>query len=126
MKTVKLVILSFALAFIFQTAANAQDAKADKKAPAAKEAVQDKSSCSDKAVSSCCGSSAAAKETVTPWNTVCPVMGNEVDASVKTVEYDGKNYGFCCGGCDSKFQKDPARYSRNLSKDGTKFSKTRS
>lgn len=53
-----------------------------------------------------------------PWNTVCPVMGEEVDPEVGTVMYEGKAYGFCCKGCDKKFQKDPAKYSKNLSEDG--------
>jgi len=56
-----------------------------------------------------------------PWNTVCPVQGEKVDPKVKTVKYEGKEYGFCCNGCDAKFQKDPAKYAKNLSKDGKKF-----
>lgn len=56
-----------------------------------------------------------------PWNKVCPVRGGEVDPEVATVEYNGKDYGFCCGGCDSKFAKDPDKYLNNLSEDGTKF-----
>lgn len=56
-----------------------------------------------------------------PWNKVCPVKGGEVDPEVETVEYNGKAYGFCCPGCDSKFKKDPEKYSKNLNEDGTKF-----
>lgn len=55
------------------------------------------------------------------WNKVCPVKGEEVDPEVGTVEYNGKQYGFCCPGCDSKFKKDPAKYSNNLNEDGTEF-----
>jgi len=55
------------------------------------------------------------------WNKVCPVMGNKVDVDGPTVEYDGKLYGFCCPGCDAKFEKNPEKYSKNLSEDGTKF-----
>ena len=55
------------------------------------------------------------------WNKVCPVKGEVVDPEVSTVEYNGKMYGFCCPGCDSKFQKDPEKYSKNLSEDGTEF-----
>ncbi|MGE5497669.1 MAG: YHS domain-containing protein [Syntrophothermus sp.] len=58
-----------------------------------------------------------------PWNAVCPVLGNKVDASVQTVTYNGKAYGFCCAGCDSKFKADPEKYSKNLSEDGKKFLK---
>lgn len=55
------------------------------------------------------------------WNKVCPVMGNKVDVDGPTVEYNGKLYGFCCPGCDAKFEKNPEKYSKNLSEDGTKF-----
>ncbi len=59
-----------------------------------------------------------------PWNAVCPVMGEEVDPEVGTVTYEGKAYGFCCKGCDKKFKKDPAKYSKNLSDDGKTFLKS--
>ena len=59
-----------------------------------------------------------------PWNAVCPVMGEEVDPEVGTVMYEGKAYGFCCKGCDKKFQKNPAKYSVNLSEDGKTFLKS--
>jgi YHS domain-containing protein len=55
------------------------------------------------------------------WNSVCPVRGEKVDKDIQTVEYNGKYYGFCCGGCDEKFKKDPGKYSKNLSDDGKKF-----
>ena len=58
---------------------------------------------------------------LTIWNKVCPVMGNKVDVDGPTVEYNGKLYGFCCPGCDAKFEKNPEKYSKNLSDDGTKF-----
>lgn len=58
-----------------------------------------------------------------PWNSLCPVMGGEVDPEVATVMYEGKAYGFCCKGCDKKFKKDPAKYSKNLSEDGKTFQK---
>jgi YHS domain-containing protein len=48
-------------------------------------------------------------------------MGNKVDPDGPTVEYNGKLYGFCCPGCDDKFEKNPEKYSKNLSEDGTKF-----
>ena len=55
------------------------------------------------------------------WNKVCPVKGNPVEDDSPTVEYNGKLYGFCCPGCDTKFAKNPEKYSKNLSEDGTKF-----
>lgn len=57
------------------------------------------------------------------WNTVCPVLGNEVDSETELVEYNGKYYGFCCPGCDTRFKKNPEKYSKNLNEDGTKFIK---
>ena len=59
--------------------------------------------------------------TVQIWNKVCSVKGEEVDAEAPTVEYNGKVIGFCCPGCDSKFQKDPEKYMKNLNEDGTEF-----
>ena len=56
-----------------------------------------------------------------PWNKICPVKGNEVEADSPTVEYDGKVYAFCCPGCDTKFAKNPEKYAKNLSEDGKKF-----
>ncbi|MDZ7624674.1 MAG: YHS domain-containing protein [Ignavibacteriaceae bacterium] len=58
---------------------------------------------------------------LTIWNKVCPVMGNKVDVDGPTVEYHGKLYGFCCPGCDAKFEKNPEKYSKNLSEDGTRL-----
>lgn len=57
------------------------------------------------------------------WNAVCPIMGDEVDPKVATVEYNGKTIGFCCKSCIKKFNKDPEKYMKNLSEDGKKFIK---
>ena len=43
-------------------------------------------------------------------NKKCPVMGEDIDASVPTVEYKGKVYGFCCKKCVKKFQDNPEKY----------------
>lgn len=56
-----------------------------------------------------------------PWNKICPVKGNEVEADSPTVEYNGRVYAFCCPGCDTKFAKNPEKYLKNLSEDGKKF-----
>lgn len=86
-----------------------------------------KMSCSTKesASKSCCSSESAAikearTETVKPWNAVCPIMGEEIDPEVKTVEYKGKTIGFCCPKCIDKFNKDPEGYLKKISKDGKK------
>ena len=44
--------------------------------------------------------------------TRCPVSGEEfvVSESSPKVEYAGKTYYFCCGGCDAKFKADPKKY----------------
>ncbi len=37
-------------------------------------------------------------------NTTCPFSGEAVDASVKTVSFQGQEVGFCCAKCSSKFE----------------------
>ena len=56
-----------------------------------------------------------------PWNKVCPVKGNPIEADSPTVAYNGKVYAFCCPGCDTKFANNPEKYANNLSEDGKKF-----
>lgn len=38
---------------------------------------------------------------------VCPIMGSPVKADSPHLEYAGASFGFCCGGCDTTFAKDP-------------------
>lgn len=57
-----------------------------------------------------------------PFNTVCPVTGEDLDNTI-TYVYKEKTYSLCCKRCLSKFQKDPEKYIKNLSEDGTKFIK---
>ncbi len=52
----------------------------------------------------------------TPINKVCPVGGGEVDPDV-TIQHDGKTIGFCCGGCDEDFKKDPPKYMAIIAKE---------
>jgi YHS domain-containing protein len=82
-----------------------------------------KSHCGDEAGMSCCGSEMVkvSESSAAPWNEVCPILGNKINKKVKTISYDGKVYGFCCEGCDSKFEKEPLKYYKNLSADGKKF-----
>ena len=69
--------------------------------------------CGDKAAPAAAGAPKAfdAKPAVGTKAT-CPVTGEEFTVSAETVfsEYDGKFYGFCCGGCKPKFDADPAKY----------------
>lgn len=62
-----------------------------------------------------------AEVTYASWNKVCPIRGEEVDNTVETVTYEGKEYGFCCSGCDEKFAESPETFAKNLSEDGTEF-----
>jgi len=46
-------------------------------------------------------------------NTTCPVSGEKLDRSDKSmrvIQYQGKNYGVCCSDCQAKVQKNPAKY----------------
>lgn len=43
----------------------------------------------------------------------CPVMGEAIDFSVKTMTKDGPVY-FCCAGCIGKYEKDPKKYAEQL------------
>jgi YHS domain-containing protein len=85
----------------------------------------DKKECSKE--SSCCSmekkqtSTEAIENTGTAWNKVCPVKGGEVEADAPIFKYDGKVYGFCCPGCESKFEKNPEKYLKNLNEDGSEF-----
>jgi hypothetical protein len=37
-------------------------------------------------------------------NEYCPIMGGEVSEDAPTVEWNGKTVGFCCAGCDEKWE----------------------
>jgi YHS domain-containing protein len=60
-----------------------------------------------------------AKETTNTINealteqTMCPVMGGEVNKDL-FVEYKGKKVYFCCGGCENKFLESPEKYMSKL------------
>jgi YHS domain-containing protein len=57
-----------------------------------------------------------------PFNSVCPVSGEEIDGKL-TASYEGRTYALCCKRCLAKFTKDPAKYAKNISADGKKFIK---
>jgi len=65
----------------------------------------------------------AGSESYKSFNTVCPVSGMDVKANVKTVSFEGKDYGFCCAGCNEKFSATPEKYSKQLNEDGTSLLK---
>jgi YHS domain-containing protein len=54
--------------------------------------------------------------------TVCPVMGLEIDKKVYT-DYQGKRVYFCCSQCQKDFQEDPAGYVKKLEEQGVVLEK---
>ncbi len=56
------------------------------------------------------------KEAAKPINKICPVEGGEIDPEV-TVKHKGQVVAFCCGGCDTEFKKDPAKYLAIIAED---------
>jgi len=43
----------------------------------------------------------------------CPVMGGPINTAI-FVEHEGKKVYFCCKGCETQFQADPAKYVKLL------------
>ena len=58
----------------------------------------------------------AAKAPVALGNEKCPITGEEVDPSVTSV-WSGLQVAFCCPGCISKFEAEPAKYAPRLLED---------
>jgi len=54
--------------------------------------------------------------------TVCPVLGGNVDRKVY-VDYKGKRIYFCCTGCDAEFKKDPEKYMKKIEEQGITLEK---
>ncbi|MFA7157779.1 MAG: YHS domain-containing protein [Kiritimatiellia bacterium] len=55
--------------------------------------------------------------------TICPVMGGEVNKNLY-VDYEGKRIYVCCKGCIETVRKDPAKYVRELEAAGVTITKT--
>ncbi|MBN2290514.1 MAG: YHS domain-containing protein [Candidatus Glassbacteria bacterium] len=49
--------------------------------------------------------------------TLCPVMGNEVNRQV-FADYGGKRVYFCCEDCREKFEAEPEKYLKKLKDQG--------
>jgi YHS domain-containing protein len=49
--------------------------------------------------------------------TVCPVMGGEIDKEIYA-DYNGKRIYFCCQYCLNTFKKDPEKYMKKLEDEG--------
>ncbi len=59
----------------------------------------------------------------TPFNTVCPVSGEDIESDHVNVSYNGKTYALCCKKCLKKFKVDPEKYIGRLSEDGKSLNK---
>ena len=55
--------------------------------------------------------------------TVCPVMGGEINKEVYA-DYNGKRVYFCCQGCLSTFKKNPEKYMKKLEDGGVTLENT--
>jgi YHS domain-containing protein len=56
-------------------------------------------------------------QTTEVTQTVCPVMGGEINKEVYA-DYNGKRVYFCCQDCLSTFKKDPEKYMKKLEDEG--------
>ncbi len=65
----------------------------------------------------------AADAPVVKKQTLCPIMGGKVNASV-FADHDGKRVYFCCNGCPAEFKKAPAKYIAKLEKEGVTLDRT--
>ena len=55
--------------------------------------------------------------------TVCPVLGGNINKQVY-VDYQGKRIYFCCLGCDAEFKKDPEKYMKKMESEGITLEKS--
>ncbi len=49
--------------------------------------------------------------------TICPVLGGNIDKKV-FIDYQGKRIYFCCSGCEAEFKKDPEKYLKKIEAQG--------
>jgi YHS domain-containing protein len=54
--------------------------------------------------------------------TVCPVLGGNIDKKVY-IDYQGKRIYFCCQGCEGKFKEDPEKYLKKFEEQGITLEK---
>lgn len=55
--------------------------------------------------------------------TLCPIMKSPISTE-NFADHDGKRIFFCCPGCDETFQKDPAKYIKEMEDAGITLAKT--
>ena len=49
--------------------------------------------------------------------TVCPLMGGKINKAIYA-DYDGNRIYFCCAGCIDSFNKEPAKYVKQMEDKG--------
>ena len=54
--------------------------------------------------------------------TLCPVLGGNVDKKVY-IDYQGKRIYFCCQGCDATFKQNPEKFMKEAQEKGITFEK---
>ncbi|MGD0826669.1 MAG: YHS domain-containing protein [Desulfobaccales bacterium] len=54
--------------------------------------------------------------------TVCPVLGGNIDKKL-FIDYQGKRIYFCCSGCPAEFSKDPEKYMKKIEAQGITLEK---
>lgn len=112
----KLIVPLFVFFVAFGVSLNAQDKQsAVKRESAKKEMKTGAESTAEK----------QAADNGKPFNTVCPVSGEDLDADAKLYTYNGKTYGVCCNKCLAKIRKDPEKYISRLSDDGKTIKKNK-
>lgn len=57
------------------------------------------------------------------YQATCPVSGKPIDPAACLTNKDGSKIYFCCGRCESKFQKDPSPYLGKLEAQGYPYEK---
>ena len=60
---------------------------------------------------------------VTSAQTVCPIMGGEINKDVY-VDHAGYRVYFCCPGCEGAFNKDPDGHIRSMQEAGVEVDRT--
>lgn len=68
-------------------------------------------------------SSTEQTETVVKHQTICPIMGGEVDKKIYA-DYQGKRIYFCCSACLDSFEADPEKVMKKISLQGITLEET--
>ncbi len=55
----------------------------------------------------------AAEKGKSSTQTICPVMGGEINKNIY-IDYKGSRIYFCCNACPDDFKKDPEKYMKKL------------